>query len=135
MSDALLHRPAPELVSDEVLTAMERDGWTPTQVRELIRGYRALARDVVDRRECVDRILALAGEHYGTDDDVEYTVTLSADLLGNGESYDCVDVSSDRDPLLQLECELQREAAKRRALTEDARRAIAEREGKEASDG
>lgn len=47
----LLHHPAPELVSDEVLTAMDRDGWTPTQVRELIASYRHLARDVLELRE------------------------------------------------------------------------------------
>lgn len=41
----LLHRPAPELVADEVLVGMERDGWTPTQVRDLIRSYRAVVEE------------------------------------------------------------------------------------------
>lgn len=51
MADDLFHRPAPELVSDEVLTAMERDGWTPTQVRALIASYRLLVRDCLELRE------------------------------------------------------------------------------------
>ena len=51
MADDLLHRPAPEPVADEVLTAMERDGWTPTQVRALIASYRLLVRDCAELRE------------------------------------------------------------------------------------
>ncbi len=37
-----LDTPTPYLLSDEVLTAMERDGWTPGQVRDLIKRYREL---------------------------------------------------------------------------------------------
>ncbi len=43
--------PAPDLLSDEVLTAMERDGWTPGQVRALIASYRLLRREVEWYRE------------------------------------------------------------------------------------
>lgn len=43
--EMLLHRPATELVSEGTLAGMERDGWTPTQVRALIASYRLLARD------------------------------------------------------------------------------------------
>lgn len=48
---SLLHRPATEPVPEETLAGMERDGWTPTQVRALIASYRLLARDVRDLRE------------------------------------------------------------------------------------
>lgn len=41
------HRPAAELVPDSVLDGMERDGWTPSQVRALIASYRQL-RDELD---------------------------------------------------------------------------------------
>lgn len=44
------HRPATELVPDSVLDGMERDGWTPSQVRALIASYRLLARDVAELR-------------------------------------------------------------------------------------
>ena len=43
--ETVLHRPATELVPESVLAGMERDGWTPTQVRELIASYRALKSD------------------------------------------------------------------------------------------
>jgi hypothetical protein len=42
--DTLLQRPPVELISEEALAGMERDGWTPTQVRALIQSYRALAK-------------------------------------------------------------------------------------------
>lgn len=38
----VLHRPAVEPVPERVLELMERDGWTPTQVRALIASYREL---------------------------------------------------------------------------------------------
>ncbi len=53
MADDLLHRPAPDLLSDETLTAMERDGWTPGQVRDLIKRYREAVRELA-RRDDVD---------------------------------------------------------------------------------
>jgi hypothetical protein len=44
-ASTILHRPTAELVPEETLAAMERDGWTPTQVRALIASYRMLVRD------------------------------------------------------------------------------------------
>lgn len=41
--DDLIQRPAPELVSPAVLDRMERDGWTPSEVRALIASYREVA--------------------------------------------------------------------------------------------
>ncbi len=39
-----------EMMSAEQLIAMERDRWTPAEVRLLIRRYRELARVVMDLR-------------------------------------------------------------------------------------
>ena len=46
----ILHRPATDLVPESVLVGMEQNGWTPTQVRELIASYRELVRDVQELR-------------------------------------------------------------------------------------
>lgn len=55
MVEPLNPTPAPELIPDEVLASMERDGWTPTQVRDLIKRYRELAREVVELRDQMRR--------------------------------------------------------------------------------
>jgi hypothetical protein len=68
-ASSLLHRPATELVSEETLAGMERDGWTPTQVRALIAGYRELSHRVValEGTECqhcgiADRVRLVAAK-------------------------------------------------------------------------
>lgn len=66
-ASSLLQRPATELVPEEVLAGMERDGWTPTQVRALIASYRELSHrvTVLEGTECqhcgiADRVRVIA---------------------------------------------------------------------------
>ncbi len=51
MAEPLDLNPTPDLLSDETLTAMERDGWTPGQVRDLIERYREVVRELARRDE------------------------------------------------------------------------------------
>lgn len=49
--------PAPDVVSDAVLDTMDRDGWTPSQVRALIASYRHLKHEVASlRRDIVSAV-------------------------------------------------------------------------------
>lgn len=66
---SVVHRPATELVPESVLAGMERDGWTPTQVRALIASYRELTHRVavLDGSECqhcgiADRVRLVAAK-------------------------------------------------------------------------
>ena len=56
-----------EPISDEVLIAMERDGWTPDQVRRLIMRYREQTRIVrLTRAEAQEARDALRDQNNGS---------------------------------------------------------------------